>query len=1407
MNRFINPVRWLISAGRFNFLLLLLALLATTARAQIAILDGNPLTSQTVAANTINYPSFTVSPGASVLIVCLEDKNQNLPEPTTLAWIGGQTLTRDVQTAHAATTSRSLAIYHLFNPTPGTAAITGTMTKTVNQVWMTAYTLTGVDTTVAPIVGSTNSGAGGPTGGSTGAETLAVNLTVKGGSWAAVNTTCANSANTIVITSSAGAVTTITDYLDGGTGIAAGYAANLTASLAGSPVTFTYKNGGDAGLQKANFAVVAFTPLVLQTYPPAIGVLSPDAKLFTSGTASMSAQIWGTPPLSYQWYTNNTTFPLSSGGNLTSTTNSVLTISNTTLANAGNYILVATNVYGAVTSSVVNLSFITPNDYERAALSNNPVAIYTFGSTSDPSTGNAVAYDGTGLFNGLYSANVLNGFNGILGPQATADNLPGFPDGNLAVHFNGAANGAVVGSADQEIYVPALNMNTNTFTFVAWINPPAAQVANAAVVALHSSTSTAILGFAGTAIGGQIPLAYSFSNVVFSSTLTVPLNSWSLVAVAVSPTNAGIYLITTHGPSSATITSNQIPANFNSRTTIGFNNTVASQVFKGTIDDVTIFNSTLSQSQMLGLYAAASHQSYFPAAIVSQPLPQNLYAGNKVARFTVVAAGSPTITYQWYKNSTPLANGLSVTGSTIAGATNATLTVSNLFAGDAGNYYVQVSNLSGPVFSSTNPLTIIAPIGNAYETALLAAGPLAHYELDETADPSTNNTLAYDYVGGYNGIYGTVAQNGYDGVQGPQPSTGLPGFTSTNLAASFGADANSVITLPPWNLSTDTNTWTGTTLAAWINPYGTENNGAGIVMTRAPGNTCGINYINFLGANNNRIMGYSWNNDNSATWSWNSGLTVPPSQWSLVVLTVTPTNATIYVINTNSFNAATHVLAHVPMAFNGSTMIGQGQVASASSAFSGTIDDVAVFSKPLTSDQVLALFTNASGVTGFAPSISVPPTNALTVYKGYDVQLPVVAGGTQPLVYQWMAGAPGSGIYTNLFNAGNISGSTSTTLTISNINLAQTADYILVLTNMYGSLTSSVAALTVNDSGPFVVTDTAPNPATYYAGFPVTFTAAFDGSRPIAYQWVTDGGSGTFTNVPGATSSTLVISNVQAGNAGNYKLQASNLAGTGSSSQSTLTVVDSTYAIHFSATNAITTADATLNHPGVVTGAAVFGGTAEVVTLGNGSSLTFTANGSVASVTPGNTGAFAYPSPNTTGNANFDAVLNQCSADLGPKTITLNNLVAGHNYSVLLTGLDARGLPSVAGSAPARFAYFQDPVVATDVSSTFQMGQNVYVMASFLAQTTTQTIIEQLPTGNNGNMNALVVYDLSAVVTAPTLNVTSSSGGNLTLTWSGGATLLQTTNLVGPWTTNSTATSPYTISPTNAQKFFRVRIP
>lgn len=181
--------------------------------------------------------------------------------------------------------------------------------------------------------------------------------------------------------------------------------------------------------------------------------------------------------------------------------------------------------------------------------------------------------------------------------------------------------------------------------------------------------------------------------------------------------------------------------------------------------------------------------------------------------------------------------------------------------------------------------------------------------------------------------------------------------------------------------------------------------------------------------------------------------------------------------------------------------------------------------------------------------------------------------------------------------------------------------------------------------------------------------------------------------------------------------------------------------ILWSPPTAITTADAMLTQPGLLRGAATFGAAALTVTLSNGTNVNFTTNGSVATTTgAGTTNALGPISPST-GNANFDALLSEGNYDNGPKTITIYNLIPGHQYSVLLVGLDDRSGPN------SRTAYFQDPVNPNDVSATFAMGQNVYVKGVFIASSTNQTIIEQLPDGGFGNLNLLVVYDQTQPIT------------------------------------------------------------
>ncbi len=85
--------------------------------------------------------------------------------------------------------------------------------------------------------------------------------------------------------------------------------------------------------------------------------------------------------------------------------------------------------------------------------------------------------------------------------------------------------------------------------------------------------------------------------------------------------------------------------------------------------------------------------------------------------------------------------------------------------------------------------------------------------MNDTGDPATN-APAYDFVGGLNGAYGTAAQNGFNGIPGPQPPD-FPGFDSGNLAAGFNATPQCSIPLPPLNLNTNT-----LTIVAWVYPEG-----------------------------------------------------------------------------------------------------------------------------------------------------------------------------------------------------------------------------------------------------------------------------------------------------------------------------------------------------------------------------------------------------------------------------------------------------------------------------------------------------------------------------------------------------------------------------------------------------------
>ena len=116
---------------------------------------------------------------------------------------------------------------------------------------------------------------------------------------------------------------------------------------------------------------------------------------------------------------------------------------------------------------------------------------------------------------------------------------------------------------------------------------------------------------------------------------------------------------------------------------------------------VTVTNSAGSTS------ASATLTVQVPPSIMTQPHDLTVTSG-QAAMFSVSATGLPLPTFQWKLN-----------GTNLAGQTQATLTISNAQAANAGAYTVDVINPAGTVTSSPAQLTVQTPTSNPVTLANL----------------------------------------------------------------------------------------------------------------------------------------------------------------------------------------------------------------------------------------------------------------------------------------------------------------------------------------------------------------------------------------------------------------------------------------------------------------------------------------------------------------------------------------------------------------------------------------------------------------------------------------------------------------------------------------------------------------
>lgn len=188
--------------------------------------------------------------------------------------------------------------------------------------------------------------------------------------------------------------------------------------------------------------------------------------------------------------------------------------------------------------------------------------------------------------------------------------------------------------------------------------------------------------------------------------------------------------------------------------------------------------------------------------------------------------------------------------------------------------------------------------------------------------------------------------------------------------------------------------------------------------------------------------------------------------------------------------------------------------------------------------QHMAVIKDFSIPVGLAtnPPVIVSQPLGLTNAIGANISLAASATGSGTLNYQWR------------FNTANISGATTNPFVLANAQLANSGNYTVVLTNAFGSVTSSIAALLLTNAPPVIVSQSSGQ--SVLAGQPATFNVSVTGTSPLNYQWLFNG-----TSILGATTNPFVLAGVQNSDAGNYSVVITNSVGSVTSSPAALVVI------------------------------------------------------------------------------------------------------------------------------------------------------------------------------------------------------------------------------------------------------------
>jgi PKD repeat protein len=491
------------------------------------------------------------------------------------------------------------------------------------------------------------------------------------------------------------------------------------------------------------------------------------------------------------------------------------------------------------------------------------------------------------------------------------------------------------------------------------------------------------------------------------------------------------------------------------------------------------------------------------------------------------------------------------------------------------------------------------------------------------------------------------------------------------------------------------------------------------------------------------------------------------------------------------------------------------------------------------------------GDVGVAPVITSQPQSGVW-YGGATAVFRCQVRGDTNLMYRWQKNNA------NLSQGDTVSGSSTPTLVISNVTAADAASYTVVVTNTSGSVTSDVATLSVTlppTSGyAYVVytnhpiayyrlNETGVNPATQPptydnigggVGYWGTNSIQTNGPQPPTFLGFESTNAANFSRTNGpsrgvmqswSTFSSLNTNILNVTIAGWIYPQGTPAQCTGlifwggGQAECGMVVSDSGGTVSYDWNDRAVRGDTatglglTANQWQFV--AMVVNSTSCTLYLGNNAKTlkSYIDSGhAVGTLYPEPLDAHWFAGYDPRWNGEFgDTPQYVLNGVVDEVAVFPRSLSSGEISALYLSAFTNIVGPPVAdfaagpidGTAPLSVSFTNLSAGATNFAWIFGDGNTSALTDPAYTYTNPGTYSVTLTAVGAGGTNALTRTDYIVVASPPSVTMAIQMvGSNVVVSWPQG-TLLEATNLAGPWTTNI-ATSPYLVAPTAASKFYRV---